>query len=115
MQIKIILTLFQKPSYLRTPPFFSLLFIGILAEKKQDTPPHKSVLFHPVLKAYPTCHLRIIIAHISLDDLNRQLCMFNHQKTLAHQLIVEIQCQLLASQLVLNALLNEFSKIRQHL
>ena len=34
--------------------FFSLLFIGTLAEKKQDTPHQKSVPFHPVLKVYPT-------------------------------------------------------------
>ena len=43
---------------------FSLLFIGTLAEKKQDTPHHESVLFHPVLKAYPTEHSWIITAHI---------------------------------------------------
>ena len=35
--------------------------------------------------------------------------MFNCQKTLAHQLLVKFQDQLLASQLVLNALLDEFS------
>ena len=35
--------------------------------------------------------------------------MFNHQKTLAHQLLVKLQDQLLASQLVLSALLDEFS------
>ena len=37
--------------------------------------------------------------------------MFNHRKTLAHQLLVKLQDQLLASQLVLNALLDEFSNI----
>ena len=51
------------------------------------------------------------MAHISLGDLNRQLHMFNHHKTLAHQLLVKYQYQLLASQLVLNALLDEFSNI----
>ena len=35
--------------------------------------------------------------------------MFNSQKTLAHQLLVKLQDQLLASQLLLNALLDEFS------
>ena len=37
--------------------------------------------------------------------------MFNCQKTLAHQLLVKLQDQLLASQLVLNALLDEFSNV----
>ena len=74
-----------------------------------NAPYHESVLFHLVLKAYPTNHSWIITAHISLGDLNRQLHMFNCQKTLAHQLLVKHQDQLLASQLVLNALLDEFS------
>ena len=37
--------------------------------------------------------------------------MINHWKTLAHQLLVKLQDQLLASQLVLKALLNEFSNM----
>ena len=37
--------------------------------------------------------------------------MFNRQKTLAHQLLVKLQDQLLASQLVVNTLLDEFSNI----
>ena len=72
------------------------------------TPLHESVLFHPVLKAYPTCLPWIITAHISLGDLNRQLHMVNYQKTLTHQLLVKLHDQLLASQLVLNACLDEF-------
>ena len=69
------------------------------------------MLLHPVLKAYPKCHSWIITAHISLGGLNRQLHMFNHQKTFGHQLLVKLQGQLLASQLVLSALLGEFSNI----
>ena len=37
--------------------------------------------------------------------------MFNPQKTLAHQLLVKLQDQLLPSHLKLNALLDEFSSI----
>ena len=37
--------------------------------------------------------------------------MFTWQKTLAHQLLVKLQDQLLASQLVVNALLDEFVNI----
>ena len=43
--------------------------------------------------------------------LNGQLHVFNCQKTLAHQLLVKLQGQLLASHFVLNALLDEFSNI----
>ena len=75
---------------------------------EKDTPYHESALFHPVLKAYPTCHSWIITAHISLGNLDKQLHMFNRQKTLAHQMLVKLQDQLLASQLVINGLLDEF-------
>ena len=85
--------------------------MGTLAEETQHTPHCESMLFHPVLKAYPTWHSWIITAHISVGDLNRQLHMFNHQKTLAHQLLVKLQCQPLASHFVLDALLGEFSNI----
>ena len=37
--------------------------------------------------------------------------MFNQQKTSAHQLLVKLQDQLLASQLVVNALLDEFANM----
>ena len=47
-----------------------------------------------------------IMDHQSLD---RQLCMFSWQRTLAHQLLVKSKDQLLASQLVVNALLDEFA------
>ena len=53
----------------------------------------------------------ITTAHISLGNLHRHQCMFNHQKTLDHQLLVKLQDQLLASQPILNALLDEFSNL----
>ena len=37
--------------------------------------------------------------------------MFNRQKTLAHQLLVKLQDQLLTSQLVVNPLIEEFANI----
>ena len=54
---------------------------------------------------------QIIAAHTSLSDLNRQLCMFNHKKTSAYQLLVKLQDQLLTSHFVLNDFLGEFSNI----
>ena len=103
MQHKIILsiTMFQKQikTFLIKTTLFCLLFIGTIAGKKQDTPHH--VLFQPVLKAYQTWHSWIITAHMSPGDLNTKLHMFNHQKTLAHQLLVKLQGQPLASLFIL--------------
>ena len=39
----------------------------------------ESVLFQPVLKAYPSCHSWIITAHISLGNLEKQWRMFFRQ------------------------------------
>ena len=86
-----------------------MLCIGTLADK--DTPCHVSVLFYPVLKADPTHHSSIITPHISPGSLYLQLCMFNQQKTLAHQLLVKFQDQLLAYQVVVNALIDEYVNI----
>ena len=77
-------------------PLFSLFCIGILTER--DTECYRSVIFNAALKAYPTVHSWIIIAYISLRDLNRQQCMLNHQKTLTHQPMVKLQDQPLASE-----------------
>ena len=55
-------------------------------------------------------HSWTITAHISLGYLDRQLHMFiQQQKTLAHQLLVKLQDQPLASQLVVNALMDGFT------
>ena len=51
------------------------------------------------------------MAKISQGELNRQLCMFNHQKTSAHQLLVKLLHWPLASHFVLSALLGEFFNI----
>ena len=47
----------------------------------------KSVLFQPVLKAYPTCHSWIITAHISLGHLEHHWKHFNRQVDRTHQLL----------------------------
>ena len=78
---------------------------------EKDTLHCELVLFNTVLKAYPTHHSWIITAHISLVYLDRHIHMFNRQKTLVHQLLVKLQDQLPASQLVFNTLLDEFTNI----
>ena len=48
---------------------------------------------------------------MSLGSLDRQLHMFNRQKTLAHQLLVKLQYQLVESQVRVIALPDEFANI----
>ena len=47
----------------------------------------ESVLFQPVLKAYPTCHSWIITAHISLEHLEHHWKYFSRQVDKTHQLL----------------------------
>ena len=47
----------------------------------------ESVLFQPVLKAYPTCHSWTITAHISLTHLECHWKYFNRQVDRTHQLL----------------------------
>ena len=48
----------------------------------------ESVLFQPVLKAYPTCHSWIITAHVSLGHLEHHWKYFNRQVDKTHQLLL---------------------------
>ena len=45
----------------------------------------ESVLFQPVLKAYPTCHPWLITAHISLGHLECHWKSFNRQMDRTHE------------------------------
>ena len=47
----------------------------------------ESVLFQPVLKAYPTCHSWIITPHVSLGNLEKQWKMFTRQLDRTQQLL----------------------------
>ena len=48
----------------------------------------ESVLFQPVLKAYPTHHSWIITAHVSLGHLECYWKYFNRQMDTTHQLLL---------------------------
>ena len=50
----------------------------------------ESVLFQPVLKAYPTCHSWIITAHLSLGHLEHHWKYFNRQIDKTHQLLLSL-------------------------
>ena len=53
----------------------------------------ESLLFQPVLKAYPTCHSWIITAHISLAHLEHHWRYFNRQLDKTHQLVLFLSHQ----------------------
>ena len=51
----------------------------------------ESVLFQPVLAAYPTRHSWIISAHINLGTLHKPMHMFNRQKNIIHETISKLR------------------------
>ena len=101
--------IFKKCTLSTTSPSF--IMIGMMTRVKQENPKCESILFQPVLKAYPAQHSWIITAHVSIGDLNKQLCMFNCQRKIAQELLIKLQQQLFASNFMFNALLREFSNI----
>ena len=71
----------------------------------------ESVLFQPVLKAYPTCHSWIITAHISLGNLEKQWRMFIKQMERTQQLLNSIQQKPLAPTHMISALQAELTNL----
>ena len=49
-----------------------------------------SVLFQPVLKAYPTHHSWMITAHASLGNMEKQWKLFTRQMIRTHQLLISL-------------------------
>ena len=62
---------------------FRFLLLHILAQGEKI----ESVLFQPILVAYPTWHSWIISTHINLGTLNKPVHMFNRQKNIVHEMI----------------------------
>ena len=50
----------------------------------------ESVLFHPVLKAYPTHHTWMITAHVSLGNMEKQWKLFTRQMIRTCQLLTSL-------------------------
>ena len=50
----------------------------------------ESVLFQPVLKAYPTHHSWMITAHVSLGNMEKQWKLFSQQMIRTHQLLLSL-------------------------
>ena len=66
---------------------FRFLLLHILAQGEKI----ESVLFQPILVAYPTRHSWIISAHINLGTLNKPMHMFNRQKNIIREMISKLR------------------------
>ena len=66
---------------------FRFLLLHILAQGEKI----ESVLFQPILAAYPTRHLWIISTHINLGTLNKPMHMFNRQKNIVYEMISKLR------------------------
>ena len=83
-----------------------ILISGTLQQESQE-----SILFCPVLKAYPTHHSWIITTPISLGDLDKQWRMFIQQKARSNQLLTSLQWKPLAPSYLLSTLQVELANL----
>ena len=71
----------------------------------------ESVIFQPVLQAYPTCHYWVIMAHVSLGHLECHWKAFNRQLIRTCQLLQFLSQQPSALTQLLSTLQVEFTNI----
>ena len=77
-----------------------------------QTKPGESVIFQPVLQAYPTRHSWIITAHISLGNLECHWKLFKRQLTRTQQFLRSLEQHPSASTQLLTTLQLELSNIQ---
>ena len=77
-----------------------------------QTEPGESVIFQPVLQAYPTRHSWIITAHISLGNLECHWKLFKRQLTRTQQFLRSLEQHPSASTQLLTTLQLELSNIQ---
>ena len=90
---------------------YSTLFMITLTSTSSGRELGESVLFQPVLKAYPTCHSWIITAHVSLGHLEHHWKSFNRQLIRTHQLLQFLSQQPSAPTQLISTLQVELSNI----
>ena len=74
--------------------------------------PGESVIFQPVLQAYPTRHSWIITVHVSLENLERHWKLFNGQLTSTQQFLRSLDQHPSAPTQLLTTLQLELSNIQ---
>ena len=77
-----------------------------------QTEPGESVVFQPVLQAYPTRHSLIITAHISLGNLECHWKLFKRQLTRTQQFLRSLEQHPSASTQLLTTLQLKLSNIQ---
>ena len=77
-----------------------------------QTEPGESVLFQPVLQAYPTRHSWIVTAHISLGQLEHHWKLFKWQLAKTKQFLTSLECHPSASPLLITTLQLELANIQ---
>ena len=90
---------------------YSIFLLGIPISVTLQWEIQESLLFHQVLKAYPTCHSWIITAHNSLGDLDKQWKMFVQQKARSQHLLNSLQQKPLAPIYLLSTLQAEWENL----
>ena len=90
---------------------YSILYLVtfVSATVKQET--QESVLFQPVMKAYPTHHSWIITTLVPLGNLEKQWKMFVHQMGRMQQLLNSLWQKSLAPTYILSALQAELASL----
>ena len=91
---------------------YSTLFMLIPTTNSSRKKLEESVIFQPVLQAYPTCHSWIIMAHISLGSLENHWKAFNRQLVRTWQLLCSLDQQPLVQMQLLSTLQVELSNIK---
>ena len=89
----------------------SILYLVTLINATVLQESGESVLFQPVLKAYPMCHSWIITAHISLRNLEKQLKFFVRQMGRTQQLLTSLQQKPLAPNYMISTLQTELTNL----
>ena len=88
---------------------YSMLFMVTPTTNSSRRELGESVIFQPVLQAYPTCHSWIITAHVSLGNLECHWKAFNRQLARTRQLLCSLDQQPSAQTQLLSMLQVELS------
>ena len=91
---------------------YSLVLIFTPVMNTSQTEPGESVIFQPVLQAYPTRHSWIVTAHISLGNLEWHWKLFKRQLTRTQQFLRSLEQHPSTSPQLLTTLQLELSNIQ---
>ena len=91
---------------------YSLVLTFTPAMNSSQTKPGESVIFQPVLQAYPTRHSWIVTAHISLGNLEHHWKFFKRQLTRTQQFLRSLEQHPSASTQLLTTFQLELSNIQ---